>query len=149
MAINTFTLYWLSTLTLQATYHDVLIRLIFLGIGQGLFQPPNNSSVMGSAPRERLGIASGFLAMTRTLGQVVGTTLAGAILSVAMVAIVGHASLDVLHSGGSPEEQAKVLSAFMAGMHRAYLVAAAICFCGVWTSLVRGKPKTEKIPPIP
>jgi EmrB/QacA subfamily drug resistance transporter len=149
LAINAFTLYWLSTLTLKATYHDVLIRLIFLGIGQGLFQAPNNSSVMGAAPRERLGIASGFLAMTRTLGQVVGTTLAGAILSVAMVAIIGHASLDVLHSGGSPEEQAKVLTAFMAGMHRAYLVAAAICFCGIWTSLVRGKSKSEKIPDLP
>ncbi|HMK64840.1 MAG TPA: MFS transporter [Thermodesulfobacteriota bacterium] len=149
LAFNTFTLYWLSTLTLQATYHDVLFRLVILGIGQGLFQAPNNSSVMGSAPRERLGIASGFLAMARTLGQVVGTALAGTILSVAMVATIGHASLNVLHSGGTPEEQAKVLTAFMTGMHHAYLVAAAICFCGMWTSLVRGKSKPEKIPPIP
>jgi EmrB/QacA subfamily drug resistance transporter len=139
MAINTATLFWLSALTLQATYHDVLIRLIFLGVGQGLFQSPNNSSVMGSAPRDRLGIASGFLAMMRTIGQVVGTALAGVILASAMVAIIGHASLEVLHGVGSPAEREKVLTAFVTGMHRAYLVAACICFFGMWTSLVRGK----------
>ncbi len=139
MAINTATLFWLSTLTLKATYHDVLIRLIILGVGQGLFQSPNNSSVMGSAPRDRLGIASGFLAMMRTIGQVVGTALAGVILAGAMVAIIGHASLEVLHGGGSPAEREKVLTAFVTGMHRAYLVAACICFLGMWTSLVRGK----------
>ncbi len=143
MAINMATLYWLSGLTPQADYHDVLIRLIFLGIGQGLFQSPNNSSVMGSIPRDRLGIASGFLAMMRTVGQVVGTALAGAILASVMMAVVGHASLDVLHGPASPAEREKVLTAFMTGMHRAYLVAATICFFGMWTSMIRGKKESQ------
>lgn len=139
LAVNSVTLLWLSTLTSEAHYRDVLMRLIVLGIGQGLFQSPNNSSVMGSVPRDRLGIAGGFLAMMRTIGQVVGTTLAGAILAGAMVAILGHASFDVFHGGGSPAERTRVLTAFMTGMHRTYLAAAVICFCGMWTSLIRGQ----------
>jgi hypothetical protein len=34
---------------------------------------------MGSVPRERLGIASGLLSMTRTLGQTVGIAVLGAV----------------------------------------------------------------------
>lgn len=49
------------------------------GIGVGLFQSPNNSAVMGSVPRERLGLASGFLALTRNMGQLVGIALIGAL----------------------------------------------------------------------
>ncbi len=50
LAVNSCALFWLSLLKAQTGYHDVLIRLILLGLGQGLFQSPNNSSVMGSVP---------------------------------------------------------------------------------------------------
>jgi EmrB/QacA subfamily drug resistance transporter len=141
LAINTATLVWISTLTQQATYKDILVRLVVLGVGQGLFQSPNNSSVMGSVPRHSLGIAGGFLSMMRNIGQVVGMALAGTILASTMVTIVGHASFGALQAGSNPGERATILAAFMVGMHRAYLVAAMICFLGLWTSLVRGKPE--------
>ena len=143
LSISTCTLVWISTLKAQAGYHDVVVRLIMLGIGQGLFQPPNNNSVMGSVPRQNLGIAGGFLSMMRNIGQVVGMALAGTILAGAMVSVLGHASFDALHAGGSLAERTPVLAAFMVGMQRAYLIAALVCFLGIWTSLVRGKPKAE------
>jgi EmrB/QacA subfamily drug resistance transporter len=141
LAINAATLFWISTLTRQATYQDVLVRLVVLGVGQGLFQSPNNSSVMGSVPRHSLGVAGGFLSMMRNIGQVVGMALAGTILASTMVAIVGHASFEALQAGSVSGERAAIQAAFMAGMQRAYLVAAVISFLGLWTSLVRGKPE--------
>jgi hypothetical protein len=45
----------------------------------GLFQSPNNSAIMGAAPRERLGVASGLLAMTRLVGQITGIAVLGAL----------------------------------------------------------------------
>lgn len=152
MAINSCALFWLSLLTAQSSYHDVLIRLILLGLGQGLFQSPNNSSVMGSVPRHSLGIAGGFLSMMRNIGQVVGVAMAGSILSATMVSITGHASLHALHTGDSAIQRANVLVAFMHGMSHAYMVACLICFLGMWTSMVRGKPKSavaEEPPPAP
>ncbi|MCA9950396.1 MAG: MFS transporter [Anaerolineales bacterium] len=50
-----------------------------LGLGMGIFQSPNNSGVMGAAPSGRLGVASGLLAISRTLGQIVGISLLGAL----------------------------------------------------------------------
>jgi hypothetical protein len=47
-------------------------------LGLGIFQSPNNSAIMGAAPRGRLGIVSGMLALNRALGQTVGIALLGA-----------------------------------------------------------------------
>jgi hypothetical protein len=66
-----------------------LVRFIPVGIGIGLFQSPNNSAVMGSAPRERLGVASGLLSLTRTIGQTAGIALLGAFWESRVVALSG------------------------------------------------------------
>ena len=50
-----------------------------LGLGMGLFQSPNNSAIMGAAPPERLGVASGLLGLSRTLGQTTGIAIFGAL----------------------------------------------------------------------
>ncbi|MBA4393628.1 MAG: MFS transporter [Desulfobacca sp.] len=62
----------LSTLDQDVTLGGYLLRVIPLGLGLGFFLSPNNSAIMGAVPRERLGVASGFLALTRTLGQTTG-----------------------------------------------------------------------------
>jgi EmrB/QacA subfamily drug resistance transporter len=71
----------LGTLREGTTALGYLLRMAPLGIGVGMFNSPNNSAIMGSAPRERLGVASGLLALSRALGQTTGLPLAGAIFS--------------------------------------------------------------------
>jgi MFS family permease len=51
------------------------------GFGMGLFQAPNNSVVMGAAPRELLGTAGGLLATARNVGMAAGVTLSGALFA--------------------------------------------------------------------
>ena len=43
--------------------------MILCGAGFGLFQSPNNHTIITSAPRERSGGASGMLGTARLLGQ--------------------------------------------------------------------------------
>lgn len=70
-----------------ATSFLLMILLLFIiGVGMGIFTPPNNSSVMGSTPPKSLGVSSGMLNMSRSLGQSTGIALAFAILQgVAMI----------------------------------------------------------------
>ncbi|MCB9420321.1 MAG: MFS transporter [Ardenticatenaceae bacterium] len=72
--------YWaMSTLNQQTTGLGFVLRMLPVGVGMGMFQSPNNSAVMGSVTRQRLGIASGLLAISRTLGQTAGVALMGAL----------------------------------------------------------------------
>jgi EmrB/QacA subfamily drug resistance transporter len=49
------------------------------GLGFGAFVAPNNSRLLGAAPPQRRGIASGVLAAARNVGMVLGVGLAGAV----------------------------------------------------------------------
>ena len=68
-----------ATLTESTPVIGYVLRLLPIGLGMGLFQSPNNSAIMGSVPRRALGVTSGLLAVTRTLGQTVGISIMGAI----------------------------------------------------------------------
>jgi EmrB/QacA subfamily drug resistance transporter len=68
-----------SSLDAETTTLGYVLRFLPVGLGMGIFQSPNNSAIMGAAPRDRLGIASGMLAVTRTLGQTTGIATLGAL----------------------------------------------------------------------
>ncbi len=68
-----------STLNSRTSILGYVLRFLPIGIGMGIFQSPNNSAIMGSVTSTRLGVASGMLALTRTLGQTTGIALLGAI----------------------------------------------------------------------
>ncbi len=54
---------------------DIVWRLMLCGAGFGLFQSPNNSILIASAPPTRSGSASGMLATARLVGQTTGAAL--------------------------------------------------------------------------
>jgi EmrB/QacA subfamily drug resistance transporter len=57
----------------------IMLVMAPAGLGMGIFQSPNNSAVMGSAPPERLGVTSAMLGITRNTGQLTGIAVLGAI----------------------------------------------------------------------
>jgi EmrB/QacA subfamily drug resistance transporter len=70
-------------LALGTAAHTSLLvaALVLLGIGMGLFTPPNNSAIMGCAPADKLGVAGGVLNMMRSLGLIFGIDISGAIFT--------------------------------------------------------------------
>lgn len=58
----------------------VIAPVLFLsGAGVGAFQAPNNSTIMGGVPRNRLGIASALIATLRQVGISIGMAIAGTV----------------------------------------------------------------------
>lgn len=81
----------LATLTTETTAVGFMWRYVLIGVGIGLFQSPNNSAMMGTAPPDRLGVASGLLAITRSMGQTVGLAVLGALWSAMVFRAAGGA----------------------------------------------------------
>src|SRR3990172_10979856 len=123
IGIASLSIFSLSYMSSSSSFIDVTLRLAVLGLGLGLFQAPNNSIIMGSLPREQLGVAAGSLGTMRNMGMVIGIAISGAVFS----------SRYVFYGG---EE-----SSFLPAFHDAYVVSAVICGIAVITSLVRSRPK--------
>ena len=68
-----------STFDTELTVLNYIVGITPYALGVGMFQSPNNSAIMGAAPKERLGIASGLLSLSRILGQTAGVPLVGAL----------------------------------------------------------------------
>jgi hypothetical protein len=61
-------------------YH-IIWRHVAIGIGISLFNPANNSAIIGSLPREKIGLASSFLALSRNLGMMIGISFAEMVIA--------------------------------------------------------------------
>jgi EmrB/QacA subfamily drug resistance transporter len=101
----------------------LVLGMAVAGLGFGAFVAPNNSRLLGAAPPNRRGIASGVLAAARNVGMVLGVGLAGAVYTTVLarrgdgavaegasialrivVAIIALAALTSWLEGSAPEE---------------------------------------------
>jgi EmrB/QacA subfamily drug resistance transporter len=88
-----------AALALMAAARPATAGLVALlaavGLGMGLFTSPNNASIMGAAPGQQAGMASGVLNMTRGMGTALGLALTG---SVFVAAGGDHGASDASHA---------------------------------------------------
>ncbi|MFH1931523.1 MAG: MFS transporter [Pseudomonadota bacterium] len=111
--------FWaVSTLKVETGVLEYIWRMALVGIGFGIFQTPNNIAIMGAAPREHLGVASGLLALSRNLGQSTGLPFFGAVFSAFALAKSGLSGKTGITTA-SPE-------ALMRGINGAFRLAALI-----------------------
>lgn len=75
MSLFTAGLALLATMPAAPGNLDIAWRMGLCGIGFGLFQSPNNRTIISSSPPARSGGASGMLGMGRLLGQSLGAAL--------------------------------------------------------------------------
>lgn len=74
LSISSVAFFWLTQVNISSSYSDVIIPLILLGVGNGMFVAPNISSIMNSVPANRRGVASAF---RTTMFNIGGTASAG------------------------------------------------------------------------
>jgi EmrB/QacA subfamily drug resistance transporter len=125
---------YLAFLQLGSSSFDIVFRLALVGIGLGIFQTPNNNSLMSSIPRERLGVGSSFLSIIRSLGNSAGAALSTAIVSAQLLAGTGQTSLNELRGAAGIESSSPTVSAFLQGFRYTFLTAAMLSFAGALIS---------------
>ena len=137
-SINCLGLLFLSTLNMNTSRLGVILRLIPFGLGMGLFQPPNNSAMMGAVPKNRLGIVSGMISALKNLGSMTGVAVTTAVL-----AITQFAMLNKLQGLGVASAIAERQS-FVAAVRATALLSAGVCAVVVFTSFSRGHRQVDR-----
>ncbi|MEE8399586.1 MAG: MFS transporter, partial [Desulfobacterales bacterium] len=110
--------YAVSTLTVDTSVTGYFLRVALVGVGMGIFQSPNNSAIMGAAPPEQLGVASGLMSLARNLGTTIGIPMMGAICTAIVITSAKLTSLTNIAEASAP--------ALVAGINGTFRVAAAI-----------------------
>lgn len=147
MAIACLALVLLATLGNATPTWRIVATLVLAGVGQGLFQSPNNSALMGAAPRDRQGTAGGMLAAARVMGQNISVALTGAIFIGLGGAAAGATLRGLADGGAAVADVAALRSTFVFALRAAFLASAAIAAVGVVTSAVRGAENSGSDPP--
>jgi len=124
MAMVVIGMLLLARATALAPLWHVTVSLVVCGIGFAAFIAPNNSRLLGAAPPNRQGIASGILAGSRTLGMVIGVAISGAVYTT------------VLHRAGR--------QGVGAGVRRALEVVAMMAAIAIVTSWLEREHSPER-----
>ncbi len=140
LALMALSLLLLSDMGPESTASGLAARLSLLGLGVGIFQSPNNSTIMGTAGRSRLGAAAGTLATTRTLGMATGVALAGALFSSRLLSYLKPGASYRLVPGGVP------LPAFHGALGDTLLILAALCAAACLLPLLGKRPPATRSP---
>jgi EmrB/QacA subfamily drug resistance transporter len=121
---------------LRVDSHWILPALLLActGVGQGFFNTPNQTAIIGSVPREYRGFATGLVQMVFGLGSLLGISLGGALLTVMF-----------RHYSGIPDATptAEAPGPFVAAMNTTYAVCFVVMSLALLASLLRGGRRIE------
>ncbi|MDR0853698.1 MAG: MFS transporter [Clostridiales Family XIII bacterium] len=100
----------------------VVINLVVVGVGFGLFSSPNTNAIMSCVPPKDYSVASSVTSTMRSMGQVI---------SMAIITIIMNA-----YMGATPIDEAGDAS-IIGSMQVAFTVFCALCVLGIFLSLGR------------
>lgn len=114
----------LTFLTRETRLSMLILNLVVVGFGFGLFSSPNTNAIMSAVEKRHLGIASATVGTMRLTGQMISMGIATLILQLYV---------------GNQQLSARFAPEFMASMKTTFLIFVGLCTVGVFASLARGK----------
>jgi EmrB/QacA subfamily drug resistance transporter len=126
MALSTVGLVMFIFLNENTSIAYIIVSLIIIGTGFGLFSSPNTNAIMSAVQKRFYGVASGTLGTMRSIGQML--SLGIALLLFALY--IGRVQI-------TPEYYPQ----FIQSSRMAFIVFAALCFAGIFASIARGNRK--------
>jgi len=133
-ALSAATMYLFSLIDASTGLVFLIGLLLLLGMGIGLFVPPNMRLILGSGGAESGGVASAVMMTLRTAGAMFGVAVFG---TIAMQAITGSAV--VLALASEPGQ-------LVPGIQAAFLAGAVICLAVTIVSLLTPEPEAAPSP---
>jgi MFS family permease len=129
-AINCAGLLLVATLTKESYVITMVVYFCIINFGTALFQAPNNSLIMSSVPRDKLGVGGSASMSIRNIGSTIGIAFTTAILYGGMSSKLGYRVTGYVRGSGQED-------AFMYGMRNAFLIASVFCVLGIAASVLR------------
>jgi len=109
--------------------YAIVLLLILMGIGFGLFSSPNSNAIMSSVEKRHLGVASGVVGTMRMVGQMLSMGIAMMLISL----YIGKQTIN-------PATYPGLISAMRTG----FLIFSVLSVFGIFASLARNEKLSNK-----
>ncbi|MGB8220880.1 MAG: MFS transporter [Methanoregula sp.] len=129
MGFTALGLFLLIFLTETTPLWYIIMVLMILGLGFGLFSSPNTNAIMSAVEKKYYGVASGLNGTMRLLGQMLSMGIAMMLFAI----IIGQVEITPAYY---PQ--------FTESLHWAFILFTIMCVIGIFASLARGKRGGQK-----
>jgi EmrB/QacA subfamily drug resistance transporter len=124
MGLTTIGLVTLIGVDATSPVDRIVVSLVLLGLGFALFSSPNINAIMSSVERRFYGVAAGTQGTMRLIGQ----NMSMGIVTLIFALMIGQVEI-------GPKNYPQ----FLSSVHTDFMILSALCFGGIFASLVRGK----------
>ena len=100
----------------------IIVLLLVMGVGFGLFSSPNSNAIMSSVEKRHLGVASGVVGTMRMVGQMLSMGIAMMLISL----FIGKETIN-------PSTYPGLIS----GMRTGFVIFSVLSVVGIFASLAR------------
>jgi MFS family permease len=122
MGITASGLILLCFVTSETSDYIIVLLLLLMGIGFGLFSSPNSNAIMSSVEKRHLGVASGVVGTMRMVGQMMSMGIAMMLISL----YIGKLTIN-------PATYPGLISAMRTG----FIIFSILSVLGIFASLAR------------
>jgi MFS family permease len=122
MGITASGLILLCFVTSETSDYIIVLLLLLMGIGFGLFSSPNSNAIMSSVEKRHLGVASGVVGTMRMVGQMMSMGIAMMLISL----YIGKLTIN-------PATYPGLISAMRTG----FIIFSILSVFGIFASLAR------------
>lgn len=138
LLISAFGLMGLMRISQHTSLIELIIWMLIMGFGSGMFFSPNTSEIMGAVPSDKRGIASGTRTMMNNAGMVISIALSMGIVS----SSISPEAMQALFVGTQVGSKGIAINQFIAGLREAFLISMLFSLIAALISYLRG-PKPE------
>lgn len=121
-------------ITQSSSISGLIVWMLIMGFGSGMFFSPNTSAIMGAVPVEKRGIAAGTRTMMNNAGLVISMAITMAIIS----SSISADALERLFIGTQVGSRGIAVANFIAGLRLAFTISFGISLVAAVISYLRG-----------
>lgn len=119
---------------------ELIIWMVIMGFGSGMFFSPNTSAIMSNVPVEKRGIAAGTRTMMNNAGTVISIALAMGVIS----SSITPEALQALFVGTQVGSKGIAIAQFIKGLRLTFSISFVFSLLAAFISYLRGpEPKWE------
>jgi EmrB/QacA subfamily drug resistance transporter len=122
MGLTATGLIFLCFVTEKTAVSSIVLLLLLMGTGFGLFSSPNSNAIMSSVEKKHLGVASGVVGTMRMVGQMLS-------MGIAMMLIALYI--------GEQKISPATFHGLMHTMKTGFIIFSMLCILGIFASLAR------------